>query len=223
MKRLLLFLILIVAVGGWLLGWSPYLRVQEVKVSGLSSTSPLTVDRVLEQAGVHEGMPLARVSEPAIRRSLERIARIRDVDVARRWPHAVEIRVMERVPWAVATIGGERLLVDRQGVFFPGRATPELPGIALTTRDARVVRDLVLLHDAMPRAMQRSVTRYTAASSIALTSELVAAGRSIVVTWGDSSELDLKVRVLRSLLARPDADTWKRVDLSAPRAPTTSD
>lgn len=222
MKRTLLLLIPTIALGGWLLGWSPYLRVQQIEVTGLAASSPVTEEQVLSLAGVREGMPLARVSEPAVRRALVRIPRIRDVNVVRGWPHRLELRVQERTPWAVARVSGVTFLVDREGAFFSGRSSAALPTLLLPSRDTDRVLALAAIADALPVTLRRSITQMSASSEVQLQVDIRILGRVVSVAWGDSSETPLKARVLRSLLARSESAQWSRIDLSAPRAPTTS-
>jgi cell division protein FtsQ len=118
MRRLIALLLLLLGVSGWLLGWSPYLRVETIAVTGLGNGSPLTSQQILTQAELGEGMAMARVSEPAVRRALQRIPRVGDVDVIRQWPRSVEVRITERIPWAVVRVLDALYFVDAAGNFF---------------------------------------------------------------------------------------------------------
>lgn len=223
MRRLIPLLIVALAGGGWLLGWSPYLRVEAVAVSGIASRSPLTTERILSVAGVSKGMPMARVNEASVRRALLGIARVGSVDVRRRWPKSIEIRITERVPWALVRTPEGMHFVDDDGFFFArvGGTAEEIPMVILPRRSPELVRDLVGVLRSMPAELANSITQMSAPTSTQLTLEFARDDRTLKVLWGDSSESVLKARVLQELLGRNESGRWTSIDLSAPRAPTT--
>lgn len=221
MRRWLVLGALVLGTGGWLLGWSPYLRVEAIAVSGIKAGSPLTRAQVLQQARLQVGVPMARVSEASVRRSLLRIARIDSVDLVRVWPRSLEVRIVERTPWAVARTPAGRYYVDAEGAFFAtsGPAGAVLPEVRLPRREPRLVRDLVTVVSALPEDLV--VASMSATSSTDLAVDVLAEQGSLRIIWGDVSETPLKARVLRSLLEKAKATRWSQIDLSAPRAPTT--
>lgn len=223
MRRWLIPLILVIGAGGWLLGWSPYLRIEQISVVGLGAGSPLTTSRIIEQAAIGEGMPMARVSEPAVRRALLRIPRVGAVDVSRQWPHAITITVHERDPWAVVRVGSALHFVDRDGNFFAKVGSParSIPTVSLPSRNPDLIEALVAVSDELPTRLRRSVVDFSAVSSDQLVANLLLEGRRVQIVWGSREESALKVQVLLQLLQRSDATSWTMIDLSAPRAPTT--
>lgn len=223
MRRLIVLLLLALGTGGWLLGWSPYLRVEQISVDGLATDSPLTVERVLEQAQVREGMPMARLSEAAVRRALLRIPRVGKVELTRHWPDRVTIQIRERRPWAVAKVATAKYLVDREGNFFAdvGAVSDSLPVVTLSSRNGELVRDLVDVSEALPPSLRRSVMGLSALSFDQLVLSVMYDSRDVEVIWGSAEENSLKADVLQRLLDRSESSEWTRIDLSAPRAPTT--
>jgi cell division protein FtsQ len=223
MRRLIALLLLLLGVSGWLLGWSPYLRVETIAVTGLGNGSPLTSQQILTQAELGEGMAMARVSEPAVRRALQRIPRVGDVDVIRQWPRSVEVRITERVPWAVVRVLDALYFVDAAGNFFAKVGTPArtLPLVTLPTRSVDSVRDLVTVTNTMPQSLRNEIVEMSAPTRDQLTIDLLLNGRETTLVWGSVQESALKVRVLQELLQRKESVRWSVIDLSAPRAPTT--
>jgi cell division protein FtsQ len=222
-KRLIAFIVVLVASLGWLLGWSPYLRINEVAVTGIKSGSPLTKEFVVAQSGVTIGSALARVSEPAVRRSLTNIPRVDDVDVVRSWSGRVELKITERVPWAVAKTPSALYFVDENGIFFAKVGTPAraIPMVEMSRPDQQSIRDLIEVVRQLPPSLRDRIEGMSALSGDELIIRLLVGSDVVAVTWGSADETPLKIRVLMRLLAKTAASRWSSIDLSAPRAPTT--
>jgi cell division protein FtsQ len=223
MKRVIALVIVLVASLGWLLGWSPYLRIQEVSVTGIKSGSPLTREYVVTKSGVTTGAALARVSEPAVRRALTSIARIDDVDVVRSWSGKVELKITERVPWAVAKTPSALFFVDDKGIFFAKVGSPAraIPTVEMSRPDQQTIRELIGVVDQLPSSLRNRIEGMSALSGDELIIRLLVRSDVLAVTWGSADETPLKIRVLTRLLAKKDSSRWSSIDLSAPRAPTT--
>jgi cell division protein FtsQ len=223
MKRIVAIVVVLISALGWLLGWSPYLRISEVSVTGIKSGSPLTKDYVVSKSGVIPGTALARVSEPAVRRALTSIARIDDVDVVRSWSGTVELKITERVPWAVAKTPSALFFVDEKGIFFAKVGSPAraIPVVEMSRPDQQTIRALIGVVEQLPRSLRDRIEGMSALSSDELIIRLLVRSDVVAVTWGSADETPLKIRVLAKLLNKKDSSRWASIDLSAPRAPTT--
>ncbi len=72
------------------------------------------------------GESLLSLDLDAVATRLAQDARLAQVQVTRRWPHTVRIRITERRPVALVAVGEGWLAVDRGGILFP--ADPDWVG-----------------------------------------------------------------------------------------------
>lgn len=199
---------------GWLLLMSPALGVEQVRVTGTGRLSPA---QVREAAAIEPGTPLARLDTDEVTRRLETMAPVRAVEVVRRWPRTVEIRVRERAPAAVQPRGSSWALVDRTGVAFATerRRPRDLPVVsAPVEQGAPALRAALEVLDALSPDVRGQVRQVRAASPEQVTLNL-SRGRTVV--WGSVDRADRKAAVLAVLLTRK-ASVY---DVSAPDIPTT--
>ena len=181
----------------------------------------VTARQVLKIADVDEGSPLARVDVAAVEARIGSLGPVREVQVHRRWPHALVIEVEERVPVAVVDIGGTLRSLDADGVVFgsyPGNRAPSgLPRVDPeqgTTSSA--LREAATVVAAVPSAVARRVDHLEVAT-VDQISLVLRDGRRVV--WGSADDSETKARVLTALLTRPA----RVYDVSVPGRPTTSD
>lgn len=211
MRRALVLLLLLIAAAGWLLGWSPYLRIESITVRGVQHVS---ASEVVATSGVRVGDPLARVTSQRIERSLQSVSRIESVRVERQWPHRLQILITERTPLARV---GERV-VDRYGVVFALTSDEVQPAMRLEfskpTRERFV--EWFDIYQALPISVRQSIStvRSSTADDITFMTE------TCTIIWGSAEQTPLKISVLEKLLSQNTA--WRKIDLSAPLAPTTS-
>ncbi|MFD7819197.1 cell division protein FtsQ/DivIB [Streptomyces sp. NPDC059785] len=244
LPRLRTLIILIVGVmlaGGaaaWVLYLSPWLRVEEVPVSGVDV---LTEREVREAADVPVGSPLMSVDTAAIEARLrQKLPRIDSVDVVRSWPHGVALDVTERTPVLIVEDDGNDesgendkqdgkfVEVDDDGVRFatvPKR--PEgVPLLELTVSHEaglrrfpadRLVREAVRVAGDIPAAVARDTRTLRVRSYDSIVLEL-SGGRT--VTWGSGEKGRAKATTLTALMkASPKARDF---DVSVPTAPASS-
>jgi cell division septal protein FtsQ len=98
----------------------------------LHSDGKLQPDHIREYAGLERGMNLFAVDLRRIRRDLESVSIVQHVEIERRLPDTLAIRVSERVPLARLGRDARRfhLAVDRDGsVMGPSSRSPSLPAI----------------------------------------------------------------------------------------------
>ncbi|MFD1831994.1 cell division protein FtsQ/DivIB [Streptomyces desertarenae] len=225
----------------WVLYGSAWLRVEAVAVTG---EEVLTERQVLRAAEVPMGEPLVSVDPEAVeRRLLERLPRVGAAEVARSWPHGVEVAVTERKPVVVmvqnapdgegggsgdGARGRTYAEVDEEGVRF-GTVAERPAGVPLLVLDLdgspsrhrfgeeRVRGEAVKVAAALPDAVRRDTRTIRVRSHDSVTLELTG-GRTVV--WGSAEGSAAKARSL-SLLMKAAADAG-RYDVSVPTAPATS-
>ncbi|WP_031506614.1 cell division protein FtsQ/DivIB [Streptomyces megasporus] len=236
-RRLVLALALgpALVLGGfalWVLYGSSWLRVESVTVVG---ERVLTERQVLRVAAVPVGDPLVSVDPEAVeRRLLAALPRIDTVEVARDWPHGIEVRVVERRPVVVMEKdthdreGRGYVEVDDDGVRF-GTVAERPRGVPLLVVDLsdspsrhrfgeeRMRREAVKVASALPDGVRRDTRTVRVRSYDSITLEL-SGGRTVV--WGSSERSTAKAESL-TLLTKA-ADGAKRFDVSVPSAPAAS-
>ncbi|BBC37224.1 hypothetical protein SGFS_085180 [Streptomyces graminofaciens] len=239
LPRLRMFIILAVALlllgGGslWVLYGSSWLRAERVTVSG---TDVLTEAQVRTAAQIPLGEPLISVDTDEIASRLRRkLPRIDSVDVARSWPHGIELKVTERTPVLIVEDtgnAGNYVEVDAKGVRFAtvshapeGVPVLELalssPGSAAASLrrfgEERLVREAVRVARAIPAAAARD-TRVVKVRSYDDISLELTGGRT--VAWGCGEKGRAKARTLTALMkAAPGA---RNFDVRVPTAPASS-
>lgn len=197
--------------------FSPFLSVQSIEVQGAQRTS---VDEIQAALSANVDQPIIGVSERAVAEQLQQFNTVQSFSVRAELPHTLVVTIVERTPIGVFHSGADYLLVDAAGVAIETTATapegypmlnvtstdPAQPAFAavasiLTTLDASVTKEISEVH-----ATTQDDVQLTLASGA-------------TVTWGDSSQVALKARVLAALLtASPEAKTY---DVSSPSAPVT--
>lgn len=215
--RLLLVLVVLaasVAAGGWLVLWSSALGVSEVSVTGVARLRP---EQVSERAAIVAGTPLARLDTTAVAARLAMLPVVERVEVVRRWPRSVEIRVRERTPAAARPRGSSWVLVDRSGVSFAtqARRPAGLPAIsAPVDAGPAALRAALDVLEVLPVRVRDQVRQVRAADAEHVTMRL---SRDRTVLWGSTERSRRKASVLAVLLTRK-ASVY---DVSAPDIPTT--
>ncbi|MFF2011324.1 cell division protein FtsQ/DivIB [Streptomyces sp. NPDC058195] len=218
--------LLLVSGTVWALYGSSWLRVEEVRTTGVDVLTPGEVEAA---AAVPVGSPLISVDTDAIADRLrQRLPRIDSVDVVRSWPHGIGLKVTERQPVLLIKKGAKFIEVDAKGVRFAtvDRAPGRVPLLELKPDHSaslrrfggdRLVREAVRVAGELPRGVagDTRVVRVTSYDSISL--ELT---RGRTVFWGSGEGGPVKARVLAALMkAAPKAGHF---DVSAPTAPAAS-
>jgi cell division protein FtsQ len=213
-------LAVLVGLVGWGVFGSPLLAVRTVQVDG---ASVLSVEQVVDVAGIDAGTPLVRVDTAAAAGRVAELPQVAAVEVTRGWPRTVVVTLVERVPVAVVEDAGSRSLVDREGVLFDtitGEPPPGVVPLAVADPgpdDAATTAALGAL-TSLPRDVRGQVTGVAATSADDVTLTLTD-GRTVL--WGSADETDRKSRVLDGLLDQIEAGTLEpagTLDVSTPDA-----
>ncbi|WP_328539271.1 cell division protein FtsQ/DivIB [Streptomyces sp. NBC_00344] len=228
-RLLVLVLAAVVALtagGVWLLYGSSWLRVRQVRTSGVQV---LTRDEVESAAAVPVGAPLISVDTDAIGNRLRRkLPRIDSVGVVRSWPHGISLNVTERKPVLLMKAGGKFTEVDAKGVRFGTveSAPRSVPVLQLTPEQSPSLRrfgvdrlrlEAVKVAGELPSAVAEDTLFVQVRSYDSISLKLT--GHRTVV-WGSSEFGNAKARAIKALMkAAPDAGHF---DVSAPTAPAVS-
>lgn len=218
LAALALALVVLAALGVWLVRYSPVLDVRTVAVRGASGALASQVESV---AAVPRGRPLATVDLAAVGRRVTSVTAVESARVERVWPHTLRIVVSPRTAViavsAGSDTGGSVRLVDKHGVAFgtADKAPSGVPVVAASqTADGRALAGAVTMMSALPSDLRSTVSKVNVESAASMSFML----GSTTVRWGDASEPELKVKVIRALLAtKPQV-----IDVTAPKAPATS-
>ncbi|THA35767.1 FtsQ-type POTRA domain-containing protein [Streptomyces sp. A1277] len=229
-RRLLILIAAAVLLLGsgvvWALYGSSWLRVEQVRITGVRVLTPAQVENA---ADVPMGTPLVSVDTGAIEKRLrQKLPRIDSVDVVRSWPHGIGLKVTERKPVLLVKKGAKFIEVDAEGVRFatvdkaPGRvplletATGRSASLRRFGSD-RLVREAVRVAGDLPGGVAQDTRVVRVASYDAISLELTG---DRTVDWGSGERGAVKARVLTALMkAAPKAGHF---DVSAPTAPAVS-
>lgn len=217
-RRALLVVLSAAALGllAWVVGWSTWLGVDDVEVTGVTGAEAAAVVRLVD---VPVGTPLARVDTDAVGARVRERVTIAEVSVRRSWPGTLTVEVVPRSAALVVRNPQGRLeVVDAEGVSFGTvRAVPKgvpvvtATGTEGTTREA--LQSSLALLEALPADLAGKVSGIKVSSANLVTFTL----GSRTVVWGGGEDSARKVAILTALLPTKA----KVIDVSAPDTPVT--
>ncbi len=210
-RRVLLMLAVGALVAGavWL-ARSPLFQVEEISVSGVSSSR---VPDLLAEAGVEVGVPLLSVDPDAVATLLETDPWVERARVTRLWPRSVRVSVVERVPVAVVRRGSSFQLAAVDGTVLASRDGPD-PALPLVEARADPVPGLVFA------AELRDDLR-AGATIVVGPDEVTATVAGYQVRLGRGVDMVAKARALAGIVdARPPEGAV--ITLIAPTRPAVS-
>lgn len=225
--------VVVAALVGWLVWFSPVLVARKVQVDGARDGQ---AQRVREAAQVPLGTPLATVDLSAVVERVLATGSIARTTVTRSWPSTVVVHVAPRRPvMALDNPQGEVQVVDQDGVAYdpvvePPKRLPtvQLVGVNGNDRETALGAAADALQVLPDRLRHRvDVVRVDGREDITFVLG------DVTVHWGVGGDTRLKTEVLTALLRdggdRPakEGDTGKhrpladlhRIDVSAPRQP----
>lgn len=112
----MVFLFFAAVLASYSLLESSLFTLTEVEVQGAETLDP---DLIRQMSGLVPGESLLTLDLGAVEERLSKEVRIAQVEVVRRWPHGVRIRISERRPVALLAVEASWLAVDPAGVLFP--------------------------------------------------------------------------------------------------------
>jgi cell division septal protein FtsQ len=223
----------IVASTSYLLGWSDYLTVKNIEITGTASQSIINRELTKNNLTLEVDMKLARVDLRAIERVSGNLEWLASADVKRSWLNrSISIEVVEKIAVAKAINSSSEIVnFDNQGkIFAPTSAIQltqslKLPLVTSKSNDqnqlsaaAKFLQDLP--DESLP--LIDDLIGISIADSGFIIMQTKVANREVVINWGEPSEIPQKSRVLQALIDLPENKKAKRFDLSLPDSPVAS-
>jgi len=207
---------------GWLwLRQSPFVAVQRVQISGVGGVDAQAVDAALTRAA--HGMSTLEVNVGALRAAVAPLRVVSEVRAIPSFPHGLRIEVVEQLPVAVLTAGGERTAVAADGaVLGPALASGSLASIGASVLPrtgahvggASLLGELTVL-GAAPAPLARHIERvFTGAKGLT-----VAMRDGLLVYFGDDTLPHAKWLSLARVLADSSSAGASYVDVRLPSHP----
>jgi cell division septal protein FtsQ len=213
-KKFIALATLIFAGFVYLFAWSPVFTVRSIETTGLPKE--VSSESIVARSHILVGAKLSRIEPRAAEKSLTELSWIKEASVSRNWFNGhVVVSITPRV--AVGIYRGKA--IDRQGAIFelPGQTPKNLPVVSAATPELGLAA--ISLFTGLPADIREKLISLSANNESSISSWQEWSGRKIKVMWGSADQVDLKVSVLKALLALPENKTIGRVDLSAPHAP----
>jgi len=206
--------VLVAAVGVWLVAFSSVFGVGDVVVHG---EHQLSAQEVRSVADIADGTPLVRLDTDAVRARVAGLPDVAAVTVTTSFPSTVTITITERVALGVVSdASGGFMLVDRTGDQYRhvDRRPKHLPLFVVPSgTDARTTGGAVAtVAAALPARIRARISSIQALDPQAITL-LMHNGR--VVRWGSAARSDDKARILPALLRQHGA----QLDVTDPDQP----
>lgn len=213
----LVLLVIAVAVTAF----SPLMALRTIDVTGTSRIDAAAVKKALDG---QLGRPLPLVDQSSIRTDLAAFPLIRSYSVESHPPNTIVVRIVERQPIGVVSVGGKFAVVDAAKVTI--QTSDQRPdGFPLikasgSAEDADATSGFAAaasVLSALPPALLAQVDTITAATRDDVSFTLRGSGAT--VGWGSADDSDLKAAALAALLKSvPGAG---RYDVSSPHSVTT--
>jgi cell division protein FtsQ len=213
---------------GWVALASPLLKVHMVKVVGGTHTSSEDIERV---AGLGPEDNLLLLSTAAVEDKAETLPWVKTAEVDGMLPGTVRVRITERTPAMVLSLGAARWIIDSRGnVLDSGAEGTKLPVLGGTeTGDIRVGTRLTTpeIQDALRafRSMSQKLRKKIVAV-VAPTFERISFSLSdgTLIRFGAAERLDAKNEVLDALLERlaQQGRSAAYIDIRVPTSPAVA-
>lgn len=109
------FFILVFLTAAYILARSSIFEVREIRVEGNNS---LTREKIISVSGINPGENIFKIDLKSSAEKLKVIPAVKSVDMSRKLPSTVEIKVEERKPRALLPVQGGFIQVDDEGVYL---------------------------------------------------------------------------------------------------------
>jgi len=215
MPRIVKILIAAIVISSltYLLGWSSVFTVKRVEFSGI--TNPNQISAVQNKVGKLTSTKLARIEPRQIARSISSLSWVAEAEVSRNWfSSSVTIAVKPREP--IGAFAGR--YIDSSGIVFDHVGAPvQVP--QLSAPSAEIGLSAAKLFASFPQDFRQSISSMSARSTNDFSMIMGGQSRSLTLRFGDAQEIDLKIKVFKALIERPENKNISTVDVSAPHAP----
>lgn len=229
LRRTLTVLALLALLGvGYAIERSPLVALSEIQVSGTDRLDP---DAVIAAADLELGTSTLRLDLGEVEARVRALPAVGEAEASRVDPLTVHISVVERQPVMVAASGGERVLVDGDGVvvaegnedglvpiLLPAGATLPAPGDEVEALPALAAAHRI--HRQLPPELRQRVARIEAHSVEEIDVRLRMPGTEpILVHLGRAERVDEKARALLAVLSDVGDVAVSSIDVRAPATP----
>jgi len=209
---LLLILVLVAA-------FSPLLATKTIQILG---NERIPTKLLASALSGQLGKPLPQVSLGGVSEDLKDFTLIQSISVVNLPPHTIQVRIVERQPICIIESPLGSFLYDPAGVrIASAKSSDEYPvvqaaGKAGASPEFRVAIKALM---ALPLSLYPRVATVSAPSMDSITFKLRGwAGQKVI--WGDTSQAELKARVLLTLVKNQKKSDRVTYDVSSPKAPT---
>ncbi len=214
--------VLVALAGGWLwLRDSSLVAVERVQISGVRGPDARAIETALGNAA--RRMSTLDVRPAALRAAVAPFRLVRELAATPSFPHGLRISVIEQLPVAAVSAGGQRTAVAADGVLlgpaFLSGSLPTLSGSSEVVAGQRLKSPGLIaaasLLGAAPAPLAKLVARVFT-GPMGLT---VAMRNGLHVYFGDASRPHAKWLALARVLAEPRAAGASYVDVRLPERP----
>jgi cell division protein FtsQ len=212
-------------LGGWLwLRDSSLVAVSRVTVSGETGPDAGAIRSAL--VGAARGMTTLDVNVSQLRTAVASFPVVADLRVSTQFPHGMRIRVIERPPVAVLSVGGRSIAVASDGtVLHDMQAGPTLPVVPLAVppggpRLTGAGRAAIELLAAAPPALLVKIGQVTTVAGHGLVAQ-IRNGPNLY--FGDAAQARAKWMAATAVLADPGSAGAAYIDVTDPVRPAAGD
>lgn len=207
---------------------SPLLAVRAIRVAGAAHVNAAEVARV---AKLDESDNLLLLSISSVERAVAQLPWVKEVEVARKLPGTLRVRIIERRPALVLALGAARWTVDREGRVLDAGAVDEglpvlagvsvddvKPGVRLRSPE---IKDALRAFASMPPRLRAQVEAVFAPTLERITFSMTG---GVQVRYGAGEQLRSKNAVIKVLLERVhlEGTTANYIDVRVPTSPAVS-
>ncbi len=186
---------------------SAFFNVKKVEVSGCQTVSE---EQVIELSGLTVGTNLLKIDAKGAISKIVMHPVIKKVQVSRKIPHTLELKVTERTPVALVVGNDGYLAVDIEGIYLKqvddllnlhlpvvsGLSIEERasPGADLTTAGLQAALQLI---EVMDQTFLENVAEIKASSPYTLTLKML---QGVEIRFGEPEEIERKLQLIQELL-----------------------
>jgi cell division protein FtsQ len=213
---------LAVLAGGWaLLRHSSLVAVERVQISGVRGPDARAIEAALSGAARH--MSTLDVRPAALRAAVAPFRLVRQLSATPSFPHGLHISVIEQLPVAAVSAGGQRTAVAADGVLLGpallSGSLPTLGGSPEALAGQRLKSPSLLAAASILGAAPAPLAKLVARAFTGPRGLTVAMRNGLKAYFGDATRPHAKWLALARVLADPSAAGASYVDVRLPERP----
>ncbi|MCS4484537.1 FtsQ-type POTRA domain-containing protein [Gleimia sp. 6138-11-ORH1] len=205
----------------WGIFFSSFFSLDRNLITVVGGDEKVSAAQVQETLNPWVGTPLPRLKLGELAVSVETIPLVKKAVVSRQWPNGVGVELQLRVPTFAVSTGGSWDVFDAEGVKLSTEATvPNGTFVAelSSVEPAGQVKAIEILEQVKKQLDAEILAEVVTFRSDGNLVEFVFKSGA-VVKWGDTSEGELKLKVLKVLVSQVPAKVY---DVSVPAKPVTA-